>query len=148
MKDPIPMLARTSLVLVILLVAISSYLRLDHSGIGCEPWPACYGNIGIQGAAPDIAWVPTVRPETLGPDDPNPYAVHGEKNIHRALGLVPAEVRAFFDLDVELYLTDQEIRDFDREPRALDHAQIELLAGRVSALRPEWAARRVRCAAG
>lgn len=38
-------LAISSLVLVVLLLALSSYLRLDHSGIGCEPWPDCYGRI-------------------------------------------------------------------------------------------------------
>ena len=60
---------------------------------------------------------------------------HGSpKNIHRALSLVPQEVINFFDLDVELYLKDHEIRDFGREYRALSHPQIELLAGRVSAL--------------
>jgi hypothetical protein len=47
---------------------------------------------------------------------------------------VPQEVFTFFDLDVELYLRDHEIRDFEREYRALGHAQMELLAGRVSAL--------------
>jgi len=40
-------LAIASLALVILLVSLSAYLRLDHSGIGCEPWPGCYGNIGF-----------------------------------------------------------------------------------------------------
>ena len=49
-----PVLAKTSLLLVIVLVTLSSYLRLDHSGIGCEPWPACYGNIGIESTTPDI----------------------------------------------------------------------------------------------
>ncbi len=48
-------LAKVSLVLVVVLVSLSAYLRLDHSGIGCEPWPACYGNIGIEGEAPDVA---------------------------------------------------------------------------------------------
>jgi len=86
------------------------------------------------GATRDLAWMSTVAPQALTPDDPNPYAVHGEKNIHRALSLVPQEVFNFFDLDVELYLKDSEIRDFDTEYRALTHAQIELLAGRVSAL--------------
>ena len=86
------------------------------------------------GARRDIAWVSTVEPERLLPGDPNPYAVHGNKNIHRALSLVPQEVFNFFDLDVELYLKDYEIRDFTREFRALTHVQIELLAGRVSAL--------------
>ena len=51
-----------------------------------------------------------------------------------ALSLVPQEVINFFDLDVELYLKDHEIRDFTREYRALSHAQIELLSGRVSSL--------------
>jgi len=48
-------LALTSLLLVILLVSVSAYLRLDHSGIGCQDWPACYGKIG---AAAEMA--PTV----------------------------------------------------------------------------------------
>lgn len=49
------LLARLSLLLVILLVVLSAYLRLDHSGIGCEPWPACYGNIGVPGDSPSVS---------------------------------------------------------------------------------------------
>lgn len=49
------LLARSSLLLVIVLVVLSAYLRLDHSGIGCEPWPACYGNIGVPKEAPSAA---------------------------------------------------------------------------------------------
>lgn len=86
------------------------------------------------GARRDLAWVHTVAPEALMPGDPDPYKVHGVKNIHRALSLVPQEVLTFFDLDVELYLKDHEIRDFTQEFRALSHAQMELLAGRVSSL--------------
>jgi alkylhydroperoxidase family enzyme len=86
------------------------------------------------GARRDLAWVSTLAPEAVGSDDPNPYPVHGDKNIHRALSLVPQEVFNFFDLDVELYLKDHEIRDFAHEYRAISHAQIELLAARVSAL--------------
>lgn len=48
-------LAKISLLLVIVLVTVSAYLRLDHSGIGCEPWPACYGNIGLPAEAPSAA---------------------------------------------------------------------------------------------
>ena len=86
------------------------------------------------GAKRDLAWVATVAPAALTADDPDPYTIHGDKNIHRALSLVPQEVLNFFDLDVELYLKDHQIRDFDHEHRALSHAQIEMLAGRVSAL--------------
>ena len=39
-------LAKISLLLVIVLVSLSAYLRLAHSGIGCADWPACYGLIG------------------------------------------------------------------------------------------------------
>jgi len=35
-----------SLLLVIALVSVSAYLRLDNSGIGCADWPECYGKIG------------------------------------------------------------------------------------------------------
>ena len=86
------------------------------------------------GVKRDLAWVLTVAPEDLTAADPDPYTIHGNKNIHRALSLVPQEVINFFDLDVELYLMDLEIRDFDHEFRALTHPQIELLAGRVSSL--------------
>ena len=39
-------LVRISLLFVIVLVSLSAYLRLAHSGIGCADWPACYGRIG------------------------------------------------------------------------------------------------------
>jgi len=38
--------AVVSLFFVLALVAVSSYLRLENSGIGCPDWPACYGLIG------------------------------------------------------------------------------------------------------
>ena len=43
-------LAKVSLLLVIVLVSLSAYLRLAHSGIGCADWPACYGQIGVPSA--------------------------------------------------------------------------------------------------
>jgi len=82
----------------------------------------------------DLAWVATLSPDNIAPDDINPFAVHGDKNIHRGLSLVPQEVINFFDLDVELYLRDHEIRDFENEHRAISHAQIELIAARASAI--------------
>ena len=86
------------------------------------------------GARKNLAWIATVAPEDVTPGDPDPYPLHGDKNIHRALSLVPQAVIDFFDLDVELYLKDHEIRDFAREYRAISHAQIELIAGRASAI--------------
>ncbi len=39
-------LINISLLLVIVLVSLSAYIRLAHSGIGCADWPGCYGRIG------------------------------------------------------------------------------------------------------
>jgi len=84
------------------------------------------------------AWVPTVAPEDLGADDPPAahamYRNRSAANIHRALSLVPEAMLGFFDLDAAMYLPDALLRDFAQEPRAVTHAQIELLAARVSAL--------------
>jgi cytochrome c oxidase assembly protein subunit 15 len=44
-------LAVSSLLLVIALVSVSAYLRLDNSGIGCADWPDCYGRIGAADVA-------------------------------------------------------------------------------------------------
>lgn len=86
------------------------------------------------GAVRDLAWVATLSPETLSPGDPDPFSRFGAVNIHRAISLVPQAVIDFFDLDEELYLPDDQIRDFDNDYRAISHAQIELMAGRTSAL--------------
>lgn len=55
MTDPLHALAKTCLLLVLILTTVSAYLRLEHSGIGCQPWPACYGNIGVAGSTPGVA---------------------------------------------------------------------------------------------
>ena len=39
-----------ALALTLLLVSLSAYLRLDHSGIGCANWPDCYAMIGMPDA--------------------------------------------------------------------------------------------------
>jgi hypothetical protein len=87
------------------------------------------------GAKQAGAWVPWIEPEDLTPDEVGIYpAGRPPANIHRALSLVPEEVRSFFDLCEHQYLGALAMRDFAREYRAITHAQIELLAGRVSAL--------------
>jgi len=121
---------------IALITALDSF---DLSlGLPQRPLPAAQPGAPSRhrpaGARRDLAWVSTVAPEDLAPGDPDPYRIHGVKNIHRALSLVPQEVLNFFDLDVELYLKDHEIRDFTQEFRALSHVQMELLAGRVSVL--------------
>ncbi len=86
------------------------------------------------GAKLGLAWVPTVEPEDVTDSESDLYEGLGGAHIHRALSLVPAEVRGFFDLDTAQYLPDAALRDYGREYRSITHAQIELLAARVSAL--------------
>ena len=84
-----------------------------------------------------LAWVPTLEPEDVTDLDPDPYPGKAPAhvfNIHRAMSLVPDEVAEFFALDDALYLPQPAIRDFSKEFRAISHAQIELLAARVSAI--------------
>ena len=85
-------------------------------------------------AAVQGAWVPTIAPDEVAEAETDLYAGTNGANIYRALSLVPDEARGFRDLDDHLYLPCEAIFDFDTEYRAISHAQIELVAGRVSAL--------------
>jgi hypothetical protein len=85
-------------------------------------------------AKKQLAWVPTLHPRDIAAGEINPYGDVRGVHIHQALSLVPEEVIAFFKLDAAQYLHGTEVRDFTKEYRALTHQQIELLAGRVSAI--------------
>ena len=50
------------------------------------------------------------------------------------MSLVPEEVAGFFDLAGIHYLTGDQMTEVMVDPRAIDRAQIELLAARVSAI--------------
>ncbi len=52
MNRTLQSLVIVSLVLVAALVVLSAYIRLDHAGLGCVDWPACYGRIGSLEAHP------------------------------------------------------------------------------------------------
>lgn len=84
-------------------------------------------------AKPGDAWVPWIAPEDAGPYADQVFAATSS-NIQRALSLVPAGANSFFDLVEAQYLPGHQMRDFDNEFRAITHAQIEFIAGRVSAL--------------
>ncbi|MEZ5728257.1 MAG: COX15/CtaA family protein [Burkholderiaceae bacterium] len=48
------LLVGTVLVLLVLIVASSAYLRLGSNGLGCSPWPQCYAShVSGTGAAAD-----------------------------------------------------------------------------------------------
>ena len=82
----------------------------------------------------DKSWVPTIPPDDAGADADlyagRPVIAH----IYQAMSLVPDEVKGFFDIVNAQYLAAHEMRDFAHEFRAINHAQIELVAGRVSAI--------------
>lgn len=122
---------------VVTVVAVDSFAR----GIGAAPWslpevlpgrPAQVRPAAQQGGA----YVPWLEPEDAGPAEADLYPPgRPPAHIYKAMSLVPAEVRGFFgDLVNTQYLPAAAMRDFDREFRAISHAQIEFLAARVSAL--------------
>ena len=118
-------------------VALDTFAR----GIGMSPLPLPRPIDGgpsrhrPPGAKPGPAWVPWIEPQDLTETEADIYPRgRAPANIHKAMSLVPAEVKSFFDLCEHHYLGPLEMRDFGREYRAITHAQIELLAARVSAL--------------
>jgi len=86
------------------------------------------------GAKQSPAWVPWISPADATGAEADLYTGGSAAHIRRALTLVPDEQRGFFDLVVNQYLSGPQMRDFGHEFRAITHAQIELVAGRVSAL--------------
>ena len=84
-------------------------------------------------AGQGAAWVPWILPGSAAEDELDLFGPD-RANIHRAMSLVPAEARGFFDLVETQYLQHTQMRDFDNEFRAITHAQIELIAGRISAI--------------
>lgn len=118
-------------------VAVDTFAR----GVGIAPLPLPVPVDGEpsgyrpNGLRQEAAWVPWLTPETveesergLIPQDRPPA------NIRRAMSLVPAEALGFFDIVEAQYLAGREMTRFDQQFRAITHAQIELVAGRVSAL--------------
>ncbi|MCB1730495.1 MAG: hypothetical protein KDI21_08465, partial [Halieaceae bacterium] len=41
-------LVSLSLLLTLLTVVLSAYIRLAEVGIGCEPWPQCYARLNPE----------------------------------------------------------------------------------------------------
>ena len=98
-----------------------------------EPVPGAPSRQRPPGAKEGLDWVPTVAPEDAGPECGDLYELSGA-HIRRAMSLVPDEARGFFDLVDNQYQSGKQMRDFTTEYRAITHAQIELIAGRISAL--------------
>ena len=134
-------LSETEYVELVGVVSIATALDTLAKGLGIperpipEPLPGEPSRHRPANARRTLAWVATLEPEDVTDADPDPY---GDKtpdlvaNIHRGLSVVPAEVAAFFELDDVIYLPQFALKDFATEYRAIDHAQMELVAARVS----------------
>lgn len=115
--------------------AIDTFAR----AIGSQPWPLPDAVSGTPSQyRPDRAELRTAWVRTLAWDDHGPNEADffdgPTGNIRTALTLVPDEARSFWNIVFNQYLPIPAMRDWDNEYRAVTHAQIELLAGRVSAL--------------
>jgi len=95
------------------------------------PRPGAPTRIRPDGIVEGEAWVPMQRADQVASDSGLP----GRKApfVIRALSLVPEEVRAWKDLSAAQYLAQDEMMSF-KKVRELSRSQIELVAGRVSAL--------------
>lgn len=98
------------------------------------PRPGAPTNYRPASARMEDAWVPLIVPGEESGAEENIYNGMMGAYIQRALTLVPDEQRSWFSLVGAQYLNQAQMRDFANEPRAITHAQIEFLAGRVSAL--------------
>jgi hypothetical protein len=100
-----------------------------------DPEPGAPTRRRPAGARPGEAWVAWLEPDDATDAEAGIYpSDRPPANIMKAMSLVPVEVRSFFDLVSHQYLPGEVMRDFAHEYRAISHAQIELLAARVSAL--------------
>lgn len=81
------------------------------------------------------AWVPMVDVENAGTPEADLWPSGKTGNVVRALSLVPDEVRTLKDLSAAHYLEMKYVRQPGVDAgRALKRSQMELVAGRVSAL--------------
>jgi hypothetical protein len=118
------------------LVDIDAFCR----GIGAplhplpEPRPGEPSRQRPEAARPGEAWVAMIPRGRPGGREADLWGAR-TANVIRALSLVPDEVRGLHDLARAHYLGMAEMADLGRGRGVLDRRQVELVAGRVSALR-------------
>lgn len=100
-----------------------------------EPQPGDPSRTTPAGVVLGEAWVPMVDPKRSDPETRKLLSGPGGRAplVVRALSLVPDQVRAWMDLSAAQYLSGPRMASMDTG-RSLDRSQMELLAGRVSAL--------------
>lgn len=122
--------------IVVTLVSIDSFCR----ALGAElhplpdPEPGAPTNRRPSGARDQGAWVPMVPHDALDPEDADLYGGRAAPNVVRAMSLVPDEVRGLRELSGAYYLPLHQVVGDTKAGRSISRPQIELIAGRVSAL--------------
>lgn len=111
-----------------------------HRGLGVEleplpdPKPGAPTRARPATLARDTGWVPMIPVGGLAESESDLWSGRRSGNVIRAMSLVPDAVRAMKDLSSAHYMAPEEMQDFTRG-RTLDRRQIELVAGRVSAIK-------------
>ncbi len=122
---------------VVAAISIDAFHRA--LGLPLEPLPAPeagdpsgYRPAGVSDSG---AWVPTVQWEDVGEREADLYPGRRPGHVISAMSLVPDAVRMLLRLGAVHYLPLESVRTpNDNAGRAMSRCQIELLAGRVSAL--------------
>jgi hypothetical protein len=122
---------------LVAMVSIDSFCR----GIGVPlhplpaPQPGAPSRYRPPGAVQEDAWVPMIPADAATGAEADLYGGQPVGNVIRAMSLVPDEVRTLCDLSAAHYLPMGQVRDPSAAAGALHRMQMELIAGRVSALR-------------
>jgi hypothetical protein len=121
---------------VVSIVSIDSFHRA--LGMPLEPLPAAQGGAPSGqrpvSAVADVGWVPMIPQGEARGDEADLYSAKAP-NVLRAMSLVPDAVRCMRDLSTAQYIPLDQLADPSADPgRALSRSQIELVAGRVSAV--------------
>ena len=127
--------------LVGVVVAVLSIDELHRGlGIALPPLPEAVGgeptHVRPDGLRSGIAWVPmmTIAGSRSGPNADLFEGLPIAPNVIAAMSLVPDAVRQLKDLSDAYYVPMLQVSNPSHDGRALDRSQIELIAGRVSAL--------------
>ena len=117
-------------------VSIDSFCR----GIGVprhelpEPLEGEPSRYRPAAACDDGAWVPMLPNRRARGDEADLWTTLRTGNVIRAMSLVPDEVRTLNLLSASHYLPMEQMTDLRKGREGITRQQIELLAGRVSAL--------------
>lgn len=121
---------------VVALVSIDEFCRAIGMPLHPLPQPAAGEPSHYRPAAAvaDDAWVPMIPADGNSGTEADLWPRGRTGNVIRAMSLVPDEVRTLNDLSAVHYLPNHLVGDPRARGEHLDRQQMELVAGRVSAL--------------